>query len=175
MTGSAGTTCRTRLLTKQPFATERTNWRGSWKPNWLDSTREVAESLVEELTGLEAEYGVQLPTLHDHVNERIIGALAVNRMTARVGRCSPGLDGSQQAEAAENFQVLRQEIADFMETRLGSGIEPPDWMQQLAREFERTHSEQMGLNTESLVNVDFQRVTQKEIDQQLSRLLDDDR
>ncbi|APZ96172.1 hypothetical protein [Fuerstiella marisgermanici] len=139
-----------------------------------DTTFEVADSLVDELQDLETEYGVQLPTLHDHVHERIVGALSVNRMTARVGRCSPGLSGVSEEEAADHFRILRQEIADFMEGRLGSGIEPPDWMHQLAREFERAHDEHAGLIAESLTNVDFQRVTQKEIDRQLARLIPDD-
>ncbi|HIK94354.1 MAG TPA: hypothetical protein EYG03_20620 [Planctomycetes bacterium] len=138
-----------------------------------EKTCEVAESLVEELESLESEYGVQLPTLHDHIKERIVATLAVNRMTARVGRCSPGLNGASEEEAAENFKILRQEIGDFMESRLGSGIEPPDWMQELAREFDRAHEEQAGTIAESLTNVEFQRVTQKEIDRQLSRLVGD--
>lgn len=137
-----------------------------------NSTREVADSLVEELSDLEAEYGVQLPTLHDHVNERIVGMLAVNRMTARVGRCSADLKDVSEDEAAENFRILRQEISEFMEDRLGSGIEPPDWMQQLAREFERVHDEDSGLIAETLTSVRYQRVTQREIDKQLSRMTD---
>lgn len=137
-------------------------------------TRELAENLTDELLDLESQYGVQLPTLHDHINERITGTLAVNRMMARVSRCSPGVNGFTDESAAENFQVLRQEIADFMDNRLGSGIEPPDWMQQLAREYERVHDEQVGLVAESLTSVDFQRVTQKEIDKQLARLAEED-
>ncbi len=136
-------------------------------------TCEVAESLVEELDVLEAEYGVQLPTLHDHIKERIVATLSVNRMTARVGRCSPGLNDASDEDAAENFKILRQEIGDFMESRLGSGIEPPDWMQELAREFDRAHEEQTSTIAESLTNAEFQRVTQKEIDRQLSRLVGD--
>ena len=139
-----------------------------------EKTCEVAESLVEELAALEAEYGVQLPTLHDHIKERIVATLSVNRMTARVGRCSPGLNDASDEDAAENFNILRQEIGDFMESRLGSGIEPPDWMQELAREFDRAHEEQAGTIAESLTNAEFQRVTQKEIDRQLSRLVGDD-
>ena len=139
-----------------------------------DTTAEVADSMVAELNNLESVYGVQLPTLHDHVHERIVGTLAVNRMTARVGRCSPGLNQVSEEEATQNFAVLRQEISDFMENRLGSGIEPPEWMHQLAREFERIHDEHAGLNPEPLTDVEFRRVTQKEIDAQLARMDDSD-
>ena len=139
-----------------------------------DTTAEVADSMVAELNNRESVYGVQLPTLHDHVHERIVGTLAVNRMTARVGRCSPGLNQVSEEEATQNFAVLRQEISDFMENRLGSGIEPPEWMHQLAREFERIHDEHAGLNPEPLTDVEFRRVTQKEIDAQLARMDDSD-
>ncbi len=139
-----------------------------------DSTRELAESMVEELFELEAEYGVRLPTLHDHICERIIGTLTVNRMTARVARCCPDLADVTAEEAATNFETLRAEIADYMEDRLGSGIEPPDWMQQFARELERVQDEKFGLIAESLHAGEFQRITQKDLDRQLSNLLDED-
>lgn len=139
-----------------------------------DATREVSGSLLDELLELETEYGVQLPTLHDHVNERIVGTLAVNRMKARMSRCSSHLSEISEEEAEANFHLLRAEIADYMEDRLGSGIEPPEWMQQLAREFEKADDEQAGLLSDSLTRVEFQRVTQKDIDQQIARLNDDD-
>lgn len=145
---------------------------GELEEELAQTTRDVAESLADELQDLESEYGVQLPTLHDHISERIVGALTVNRMTARVGRCSPGINGVSEEDATQNFELLRREISDFMDRRLGSGIEPPDWMQQLAREYERVHDEQVGLVAESLTTVDFQRVTQKEIDRQLAKLSD---
>jgi len=147
---------------------------GELETDLTETTQELAESLVDELRELEAQYGVQLPTLHDHINERIVGALAVNRMTAKVSRCNPVVAGISEETAGQNFNALRQEIADFMERRLGSGIEPPDWMQQLAREYERVHDEQAGLIAESLTSVEFQKITQKEIDRQLSRLIEDD-
>lgn len=139
-----------------------------------DTTREVSGSLLEELVELEAEYGVQLPTLHDHISERIVGNLAVNRMTARVSRCSPEVGHVTDQEAEDNFRTLRQEISDYMDSRLGSGIEPPDWMHQLAREFDRSYDEQAGLLADSLTKVEFCRVTQKEIDQQIARLNGDE-
>ena len=139
-----------------------------------DGTREVSGSLVEELLELESEYGVQLPTLHDHISERIVGNLAVNRMTARVSRCSAELEDVSEQEAEANFQTLRSEISDYMQKRLGSGIEPPDWMQQLAREFDRAFDEKSGLLSDSLTKVEYQRVTQRDIDQQIARLNGDD-
>ena len=61
-----------------------------------------------------------------------------------------------------------------MDGRLGSGIEPPDWMQQLAREFDRAYDEKIGLTAEPPGNGEFQRVTQKDIDKQLARMAGED-
>lgn len=135
-------------------------------------TRGVAESLVEELQELETEYGVQLPSLHDRIHERIVGALKVNSMTSRVRRCSLRTNQKADHDAKEQFGILRQEIADFMGSRLGSGIEPPDWMQRLGREFERVHEMHAGATPESLSRIGFSRITQRDIDQQLSRLME---
>lgn len=133
-----------------------------------DESREIANSFVEELVQLETEYGVRLPALHDHVGERIIGALAQNRMAALVSRSCPDSAGLEPEEISNNFQTLRNEIADFMSTRIGSGIEPPDWMQRLATELDRVQDGRPGQLTDSLMEGDFQKLSQKAIDQQIS-------
>lgn len=133
-----------------------------------DESREIANSFVEELAQLENEYGVRLPALHDHVNERIIGALAQNRMAALVSRACPGAPGLTIEDATANFLTLRTEIADFMSSRIGSGIEPPDWMQRLASELDRVQDGRPGQITDSLLDGDFQKLSQKVIDQQIS-------
>ena len=133
-----------------------------------DESRSIANSFVEELEQLEAEYGVRLPALHDHVGERIIGALAQNRMAALVSRSCPGTPGLSQTEVETNFASLRTEIADFMGKRIGSGIEPPEWMQRLAGELDRVQDGRPGALSDSLMDGDFQKLTQRAIDQQLS-------
>jgi hypothetical protein len=133
-----------------------------------DESRSIAASFVDELVMLEAEYGVRLPALHDHVNERVVGALAQNRMAALVPMSCPGVGGVSQSQAETNFQTLRTEIADFMSARIGSGIEPPEWMQRLASELDRAQEVRPGVLADSLMDGDFQKLTQKNIDEQLS-------
>lgn len=135
-----------------------------------DESRGISNSFVEELEQLENEYGVRLPALHDHVGERIIGALAQNRMAALVSRSCPGTPGLTQAEVEANFASLRSEIADFMGKRIGSGIEPPEWMQRLAGELDRVQDGRPGALSDSLMDGDFQKLTQRAIDLQLSSI-----
>ena len=139
-----------------------------------DVTRELADSLFDELIDLETEYGVRLPTLHDHIGERIVGSLKVNRMMARISRCSPDLSDVSKDEAAENFESLRSEIHEYMSDRVGSGIEPPDWMQQLARELDHAMDAKFGLIEETPHAGAYQKLTQREIDRQLAELTEED-
>ncbi|MCA9008944.1 MAG: hypothetical protein KDB01_04310, partial [Planctomycetaceae bacterium] len=136
-----------------------------------DESKGIASSFVEELEQLETEYGVRLPALHDHVGECIIGALAQNRMAALVSRACPGIPGQTQADVEVNFAALRTEIADFMSKRIGSGIEPPEWMQRLAGELERVQEGRPGALTDSLMDGEFRKITQRAIDQQLAGII----
>jgi len=130
----------------------------------------ISSSFVEELEQLETDYGVRLPALHDHVGERIIGALAQNRMAALVSTSCPGTPDLTQAEIETNFAALRTEIADFMSHRIGSGIEPAEWMQRLASELDRVQEGRPGALSDSLMDGEFQKLTQRAVDQQLTAI-----
>jgi len=134
-----------------------------------DETREIAGSFVAELESLEAEYGVRLPTLHDHISEKIVGSLVQNRMTALISECVPDADLTEQ-DAESRFRQLRGEIAAYMQSRIGSGIEPPEWMQRLANEVERIQDGKSAWVTESLYEGDFIQMTQKIVDKQLTSI-----
>jgi hypothetical protein len=136
-----------------------------------EETRQIAESFVHELIALEKEYGVRLPTLHDHICERIVGGLVQNRMTALVAACCMECRGMPQDEQIlRNFTQLRSEIADYMSNRIGSGIEPPEWMQRLASEMERVQDGKSSWISESLYEGEFLQMTQKVLDKQLSSI-----
>ncbi len=139
-----------------------------------NDTREMAESLIDELKVLEDKYGVRLPTLHDLICDRLVGPLQVNRMTALVARCNPELPDVSDDEANRNFEHLRQEIADYMGSRIGSGIDTPEWMNSLGREQSRVHDVLTGIEPSILDTAEFRRITQRDIDRQLSEMLEDE-
>lgn len=139
-----------------------------------DETRGPAEDLVEQLQDLEKKYGVQLPSLHDRVHERILGAMTQNRLASLVYRSCPEAEGQTPESAAENFNRLRGELAQFMGGRNGSGIEPPEWMQRLATEVERAKEVRLAGLTESLSEGEFRILSADEIEDQLRQIRDDD-
>ncbi|MCA9063173.1 MAG: hypothetical protein KDA96_08940 [Planctomycetaceae bacterium] len=136
-----------------------------------DETRSTAESFVEDLEQLEAEYGVRLPTLHDHICERIVGTLVQNRMAGLVRICCRLATADDQSELQSHFTQLRSDIEEYMGQRIGSGIEPPEWMQQLATEVQRLHEYRAGILSEALQDGQFTPFTQKSLDKQLAAIV----
>ena len=130
----------------------------------------VAEEFVEELSALEEKYGVRLPGLHDHIHERVVGSLTQNHMAALISRSCPGIAGTTPENAEASFAKLRSTISEFMASRIGSGLEPPEWMQRLAAELDRLQDGRPGGLAESLTDGSFVRMTQKHIDEQLTRI-----
>jgi len=135
-----------------------------------DETAEVADSFVDELRALERDYGVRLPTLHDRISERIIGSLTQNRLAALATRSIPGPDGPTEEEAHQTFEVLREQIEEYMSGRLGSGIEPSVWLQRLASEVDRVQEGRMGRLQDTLYEGEYTRIPLKQLDAQLAAI-----
>jgi hypothetical protein len=139
--------------------------------DWIErKTASEAREIVDRLTILEKEYGVKLPALHDHIHERIVGVLEQNAIAAMVSRACPAdLKGnSEQAEAC--FKTLRVRIANYMKTRSGSGIEPPEWMQRLVSELDQIQDRQPGNLSTTLSEGEYKRLTMKQLDAQLAKI-----
>jgi hypothetical protein len=98
-------------------------------------TREDADEHIKALYALEDQYGVHLPSVSDRLNERFVKPLSVNRMLALV---RPSIQTATTGEeAAEKFQLLREEIDAYMEDTAGSAIDIPQWLQDVEREVSR--------------------------------------
>jgi hypothetical protein len=57
-----------------------------------------------------------------------------------------------------------------MDSRIGSGLEPPEWMQRLAGELDRLQEGKLGGLSDTLMDGPFTRMTQKHIDEHLTRI-----
>ena len=61
-----------------------------------------------------------------------------------------------------------------MADRLGSGIDTPEWMTDLANEQSRIQEQLAGIESTVLESAEFRRMTQKDLDRQLAQLINDD-
>ena len=109
-----------------------------WERTFEERSSEHAERHLRRLSRLEKKYGVRIPSLADHLNERFVKPLAVNRMLALVPHC---LRFSEQTgeieENAEAFAKLQAEIEQYQRNTVGAGIDVPEWLRSLDQEADK--------------------------------------
>lgn len=103
-----------------------------WEKDVERKTRRQADRFATQLRSLEREYGMQLPSVADHLHERFIKPLIVNRMGALVPRAqADAVAGNRDSDA---FRELRNEVNEYLDSTSGSGIDVPPWLRILERE-----------------------------------------
>ncbi|WP_417384465.1 hypothetical protein [Gimesia sp.] len=106
-----------------------------WEAVFEATSEEMAKKHLKKLKQTESEYKINLPLISDHLNERFVKPLAVNRMLALVPRAmNDARDGNEESAA---FSILQEEIERYLASTIGSGIDVPDWMRNLEDEIDR--------------------------------------
>ena len=107
-------------------------------------TSELADRHLADLRRLQQKYGMRMPTITDHLKERFVKPLAVNRILALVDQSVQDAREGRQGES-ESFALLREEVDEYLEDSWGSGIDVPDWLRSLEREvFAAAHPDDGG-------------------------------
>ena len=83
-----------------------------------------------------------LPSLADHLEERFVKPLAVNRMLALVPRAVEEVPQGEETSAA--FQDLRNEIEEYLTTSAGSAVDIPLWLKTLEKELDQIADREQG-------------------------------
>ena len=124
-----------------------------WEQLCAEHTTEQAEEYVEAYQKLCVQHGMRMPAIADHLNARFIKPLAVNRMVALVKKSLHDARGG--SESSPTFATLEAEINAYLEDSWGSGIDVPEWLQQLAGEVERVELDSGGGRPGATVSVDL--------------------
>ncbi|NOX55195.1 MAG: hypothetical protein GXP27_12315, partial [Planctomycetes bacterium] len=120
-----------------------------WEQQLAQRTAPLADTHWAALQKLEKRYGMHLPSVSTHLNERFVKPLAVNRMLALIPQAIAQLQEGQLDSPA--FAELTREIDAYLADAPGSGIDVPEWLQQLEKEVKRhVESEDRDGDTEEL-------------------------
>jgi len=121
-----------------------------WEAVFEANSEEMSKKHLKKLKKTESEYKINLPLISDHLNERFVKPLAVNRMMALVPRAMKDARNGNEDSAA--FSILQEEIERYLDSTIGSGIDVPDWMRSLEDEIDRLDekvtSDQYDIETE---------------------------
>jgi len=98
-------------------------------------TEEQADNHVRHLEQLQKKYGMKMPSVANHLEERFVKPLSVNHMLARIRpACEDAEAGSKPSLA---FDALEIAVENYLKTTSGSGIEIPAWLRTLEEELNR--------------------------------------
>ena len=114
----------------------------AWERVLGNNTAGRARQHLQALRRVEKEHGMRLPAVTDHLSERFVKPLAVDRIRALVPRAMD--DARRDRRPSESFQALRGEIDAYLRTTSGSGVDIPPWLRSLEAEVERVEAEEHG-------------------------------
>jgi hypothetical protein len=119
-----------------------------WRRALTERTAELADSLQKREAKLRAKYAMRLPTIADHLAERFVRPLAIDRLRALI---APAIVEARSPKPSGNcFEQLEQEIEELTAEPTGVGFEVPDWLASLEQEvLERSRAAGHGLRAEA--------------------------
>ena len=144
-----------------------------WKQSIVRMTADIARRNVEQLRELQAEHGMQLRTVADLVEEKLVAPLDVDRMTALVAPAVHELkekrknkDAARDADVKFGpLQTLLAAIDVQAKTTSGSGLDVPAWIRKLEQEGDFVIDQQ---SFEKALEVPFHAVTEADLEAQLA-------
>jgi hypothetical protein len=77
---------------------------------------------------------MRMPTIADRLNERFVRPLAIDRVRALI---APALREAHQGVAGPVFELLEEEIEQFLRDPTGVGLDVPLWISALEDEVDR--------------------------------------
>jgi len=123
-----------------------------WEASFEVQTSDAADEHLQSLSQLQQKYGIRMPTITDHLRERFVKPLAVNRMLALVTQVVN--DTRSNSDNSNAFELLNDAVDEYLEDSWGSGIDVPDWLRQLEREVTQVTRPEEAIPVGTDVNLD---------------------
>jgi len=106
-----------------------------WEEVFETKTELMADHHLEELERLEKKYGMRLPSVANHLQERFVKPLMVNTMVAALAKAVD--EGHERGDNSSAFKALVELVEQYLKTSIGSGLEIPAWLRTLEEEVNR--------------------------------------
>jgi hypothetical protein len=138
-----------------------------WEDVFSLKTEEMADTHLAQLETLQRKYGMRMPSVANHLEERFVKPLSVNHMLARIRpACEDAESGREDSQA---FQALQASVEDYLKTTSGSGIDIPAWLKTLEEELNRVHEsgDTAPPDAEPQLHIPIPALSLKELRQQL--------
>ena len=137
-----------------------------WDATFEMETADLADQHLQDLQHLQKRYGMRMPTITDHLKERFVKPLAVNRMLALVKQAV--MDARSGKDHSPDFDLLSKEVDDYLQDSWGSGVDIPEWLRALEQEVAAAANPNDGgrPGTEAELDVPPLKISRREFHQQ---------
>jgi hypothetical protein len=122
-----------RVLARRGATAAAAAWRGRMR----EETRDTAAALVQRLTDLEGHWSVRLASVGDRVRRPFTAVLEQDELVSLVEPAVAELFTGQPVGAGGDLEAKAEA---FVGLASGSGVEVPDWLEQLGAAADRAIS-----------------------------------
>jgi hypothetical protein len=144
-----------------------------WRRAVAERTSPIAEEHLKRFNRLCKKYGMRLPSIAEHLGERFIRPLEIDRLCALL---RPAIDEIRGGHPPAALQQLEDHIARFTQEPAGAGFELPSWLEALEQEMERIQwqtAEDDQETLDPLIRLPQIQLSRAEVEAQIEELLGD--
>jgi hypothetical protein len=126
------------LIQAHEMLVRRNQWEAArvWQEELTRLTADLADEHLADLADLEQTHGMRLRTIADHLAQRFVKPLALDRLCALI---EPAMEEAGQREHP-SFTCFDQEIGPYAAEPTGVGLDVPHWLRRLEGEVHRVRA-----------------------------------
>jgi len=144
-----------------------------WRGMIAGRTAPIADEHLRRFERLCAKYGMRLPSIAEHLAERFVRPLEVDRLCALI---RPAIDDLRHDCPSSALRQLEEQIDRFTAEPPGAGYELPGWLDALEQELDRVEydeSDEEDATFDPHVRVPQVRLSRDEFLRQMQQMLRD--
>lgn len=144
-----------------------------WRRAVADRTAPLADEHLKHFERLSKKYGMRLPSVAEHLAERFVLSLEIDRLCEPI---RPVVDGLRDGRRPQALDELKKRIDRFAARPSGAGYELPGWIEALEEELEQVQYEPAGEDDafEPHIHIPQVRLSPAEYQVQIKKMHDDE-
>ena len=103
----------------------------SWFESIQDRSAFQAKQFIRSYKKLCIKYGLTVKTVGDRMDERLVMPMAINKLCALL---EPSIQEARTGGETPSFTRFLELVKEFTADALGTGYEPPDWLEEIENE-----------------------------------------
>ena len=142
-----------------------------WRRAVAERTSHMAGEHQKRFDRLCETYGMRLPSIAEHLAERFIRPLEIDRLCSLI---RPAIEELREGRPPTAIGQLEEQIARFTQETLGAGFELPSWLEALEQEVEQVQWQGADEDDETLdphIRIPQVRLSRAEVERQVQQML----